>query len=608
MCGFIGLVGRHDNIAIDLLKDVLAHRGPDAFDHFSDGQCLLTHHRLSIIDLSAQANQPWVNPTTGNVIVFNGEIYNYKELKTKYSSINWTTASDTEVILKLFEVNGPSFVHELNGIFAFAIYVPAQKKLLCYRDRLGIKPFYYLLDNDKFYFSSEIKGILSLRPSKDINYQILRDYIDAGLLEHNQHTFFKGIVKLMPGHCLICDTVQVNIRTQCYWDITHVKEKQIKDPLEEVYALLEDAVRINLVSDVEIGLSLSSGLDSTLLYYLLKKQGADRMRCFTYGFDEKDYDEVAFVKNNPAFTSTALHSVYLQSGRMLEDLNQAIKFFEGPLGGLGTLGVYTMMKDVRQSGIKVMLAGEGADEIFGGYKYYYPAYFHDIRDQQDKLAQELAFFNQYHGTTYKLGDGKFNQWINESVNFQGVRAPDASSLEQCLSSAYLKELTVDQEIMAPQVIGSSMLRRLMAHDLKCIKLPKLLYFQDRASMANSVETRVPFLDHRLVELMYQVPSSWLINQGVLKFLPKKILENYFNVQMQRKIKHYVATPQREWLKNDLYDSILQLLEEGVLYQRGLIDVDRFRQIYAQYRDSKDLGNSFFIWKMINLEYLLRRFF
>jgi asparagine synthase (glutamine-hydrolysing) len=296
---------------------------------------------------------------------------------------------------------------------------------------------------------------------------------------------------------------------------------------------------------------------------------------------------------------------------MLESVKSAIYYFEAPLGGVGTLSAYQLMQLVRDVGIKVLLSGEGADETFGGYKYYYYAYFRDLYEggEISVLQRELDAFLRTNGDDLKIGSADFRKLVlNETAS---VRAPDGTSLggEGFLGPLLLeRETEIERErIGAEKLQQGGHLRRVMFDDLTRLKLPKLLWFQDRASMAWGIETRVPFLDHRLVEYVYRLSPRWIIRNGVSKYLAKRLLRRFNGLDSVSGVKHYVATPQREWLKGPLYDTMNRYLDEGYLAKSGLIDYKGWKRAYAEYACSPTLGNSFFVWKMINLEGLLQQF-
>jgi len=598
MCGFIGFTLDKD---LDKYKNILKHRGSDSVSVYRDHNISLLHNRLSIIDLTEDAIQPMVDSDNGNVIVFNGEIYNYKELKKRFR-LNCKTHSDTEVILKLYAKLGKNFIDQLKGIFSFVIYDNKSNKLLAFRDRFGVKPFYYKLEENNLSFSSEIKGILD--EGIGINYQAVYEYLEFGLLQHNKDTFFSGIYSLNASHYIEYDLSTKKFEKNRYWDVSDNEQNVYNDHeiLEYTYELLNDSIKLNLVSDVEVAISLSSGLDSTLLTKLAQNH-QQQFKAFTFGFAEQDYDEVIKVKENFALQNLDLYPVYLKSEQMLDALQESIYYFESPLGGLGTLSAYNMIKEVREQNIKVILAGEGSDEVFGGYQYYYPAFFSELSNKE-VLRKELQFYNDKHGSDIKLDSQEFQNWVRFS-NTKKVLAPDGTTATNSHCGNYFDDYKQQEDSLSEKF--SSKLHNVMYQDIFQKKLPKLLHFQDRASMAHSVEARVPFLDHDLVSFVYSLPVNYKIKNAETKYLLKEVLRKKFAYHESRITKHYVATPQREWLKDSkIRDQIIETIRHGVLMKNNLINFDKFYKEYMAYSKSIELGNSFFVWKIINLEYFMEQ--
>lgn len=593
MCGFIGFTEKVD---LQSYRDTLGHRGPDYVGFYQDERVSLLHNRLSIIDLNPEANQP-MEDGCGNIIVFNGEIYNYAQLRSAYA-LECKTRSDTEVILRLYEKLGKDFVNELNGIFAFVIYDTKRKKLMLYRDRFGVKPLYYVQNKDNFAFASEIKPLLKY--GNGFNMQMIFEYLEYGLLNHQNETLYENIVSLPQAHYAEFDLDTQRFEVARYWDIgTEKLDISEKEALEQTYALLNDCMRLNMVSDVEVAVSLSSGADSTLLTHLVQQNG-QRLKAFTFGFDDKDYDEVLRIKQNPVFEAFEHFPVYLKKADMLETLKEAIHFFETPLGGLGTLSAYHMTKEVKRQGIRVLLTGEGSDETFGGYQYYYGSLFRDLTGTP-LLAQELEAYNRKHGKTLAIGTKEYDEFVGLSEKIR-VMAPDGTSALASHVGEALKTYRLEGRQGSTKF--SDYLSNVMYVDMFQKKLPKLLHFQDRASMGNSVEARVPFLDHRLIQFVYSLPSQYKIHRGETKFLLKQILRQKTGYQEIGGVKHYVATPQREWIKDrDMQNQILETVRQGVLVRDKIIDFDAFKKDYDIYAGSSELGNSFFVWKVINLAFM-----
>lgn len=596
MCGFIGFTEKKD---IKKYKNILYHRGPDNISFFINDNISLLHNRLSIIDISDKANQPFVSET-GNVIVFNGEIYNYKEIKKKFN-LDCKTFSDTEVIIKLYEKIGLDFVNYLNGIFSFVIYDKQKRKVFLFRDRFGIKPLFYKFTKNSLSFASEAKALLS--DNIEYNEQTLYDYLEFGLLTHNENTFFTNIYSLKAAHFMEYDLFSKKFEINRYWDIElkefYLNENEI---LEKTYELLNDSMKLNLVSDVEVAISLSSGTDSTLLTKLAQNY-QQKFKAFTFGFEEKEYDEVRRVKENFDLSNLELYPVYLKKQEMLKELKESIYYFETPLGGLGTLSAYNMMKEVKKHDIKVILAGEGSDEIFGGYQYYYPAFFSDLKDE-NQIKQELEFYTKKHNKNIKFNSKEYQEFL-KLIRLNKVLAPDGTTSIHSHIGKGLENFKHNIDFKINKF--KSNLSNLMYQDMFIKKLPKLLHFQDRASMANSVEARVPFLDYRLVEFLYSLPSEYKIRNGETKYLLKQILKEKLNYKEKRKTKHYVATPQREWIKDKkIKNEILEIVRYSKLNKLEYINFNKFVKDYEKYANSSELGNSFFVWKIINLVYLMEQ--
>ena len=549
---------------------------------------------------------------TGVVIAYNGEIYNYRELKAQLRGESFRSQSDTEVILRLYLRHGMACGKMLRGMFAFAIWDPRSRTVHLCRDRFGIKPLYYHYDGDALVFSSEIKGLIALGVPVKLNLHVVYDYLKYGRTAHTAETFFNPIRSLEPGTVLSLHDGQIQKTT--YWSPLNITPEQEppRDIEEKLWELLQETLGLHMISDVPIGISLSSGLDSQFIVRLLSRIGCGEFHTFTFGYDEPEYDEIIRVQRVKFPLPLTQHYLRTRPEEMLGSLQHAIYYFEGPLGGLGTLSAYRLMQVTRDVGIKVLLSGEGADETFGGYKYYYYAYFRDLYEsgQTALLQRELEAFARTNGQRLEMGSADFQrQVLNDTA---AVRAPDGTSLggDGFLGPVLLEWAEEDacQAGKTEKMQRHGHLRAAMLRDLIEFKIPKLLWFQDRASMAWGIETRVPFLDHKLVEFVYRLPANWIIRDGVSKCLPKRLLQRYGSVDYSSSVKHYVATPQREWLKGPLYEVVNRYLDEGCLARSGLVNYTRWKRAYAEYTRSPELGNSFFVWKMINLEAMLQEFF
>ena len=609
MCGFAGKIGARSSASeISAAQRTLDHRGPDGDGVWQDGEACLVHTRLKIIDLSESGAQPMVDAATGVVIAYNGEIYNYQGLRREFPPDLLQSNSDTEVILRLYLREGINCVRHLRGMFAFAIWDPRDRSLHLARDRFGIKPLFYGYSGDAVVFGSEISSLLALGMRHQPNLGVMMDYLSTGRVAHSAETFFAGIRSLDTA-----TTASLRggvLTTTRYWSPRelYVEENVDDDPEERLWALLQDSIQHHMVSDVEVGISLSAGLDSQMITRVLAATGRDDIHSFTFGYDEPGYDEVAPVEATDFGISLKRHAYRMRPETMIDDLEEAISTYEVPLGGLGSLSAWRLMQVAREKGITVLLSGEGSDEAFGGYKYYYFARFRDLyeRGETDALRAEVAAFELTNGERVVLDEPRITGRERGDVE---LRAPDGTSLggNDFLTPAASRMHTNSSDASLENG-GCENLRGAMLRDLTELKIPKLLWFQDRASMSWGVETRVPFLDHKIFEYVYRLPPIWFIRDGISKYLPKQIMKKRFGIDSDNVVKRYVATPQREWLKGPLFDPVTRYLENGILAGSELIDYAAFYRAYDSYARSQDLGNSFFVWKMLNLEALLRQFF
>ncbi len=598
MCGIAGVYGKE--ITINQIKDCqvdLKDRGPDNSDYYKKDNITLIHTRLSILDLSSLGNQPMRDELSGTILIYNGEIYNFNELQKKIDpSLNET--NDTRVLLKLFIKYGKDCFKMLRGMFAIAIWQEKEKKLTLVRDRFGIKPLYYAFVKNVFYFGSETKVINTLGVDKNLDNKSIKNYLVNGILENNNNTMFENVKTLEPGTILSINNKGLTKET--YWSVHNYSYQKIKK--NEIYESLRDkldeVIKLHLLSDVNVGLTLSSGIDSQiLLKYLLKFK--TEVTSYTYGYDEKIYDESKFVENNYENNQIKKFNCILNPKNLIHELSEAIEYFQTPLGGLGTLSLYHLMKKVKKTGTKVILSGEGGDEIFFGYKYYFYAYLLDLKNN-NKL-------NEFHNEIYEwekktgedLNESKTNSYLLEDKIY-GSLAPDGTQLSsKSLEGDFLKDVSLE----GIEVYKKNHLMNINFLDITKKKLPKLLMFQDRCSMSNSVESRVPFLDHELYDLIRSVDTSHHIKNGVLKNMLRNELDSSLTNNDEKK---YVAAPQREWLKNDLYEEINEIILDGYLVKNKIINKNIFFDNYKKYKESNILGNSFFIWKVLNLEILYNK--
>lgn len=580
MCGIIGVAGKiPEERVFTHARDVLAHRGPDGSGTYHDVKegIALGHRRLSIIDLSDAGKQPMYSHDGRFVITFNGEIYNYLELKEELAkSYSFSTKTDTEVLLAAYAVWGKKCLDRLNGMYAFAIWDKKERALFCARDRLGIKPFFYHHAPDgTFYFASEIKGLGALGVLYVPNEAVIYDYLYHGFYDHSDQTFFKGIECLPSGHFLEWKNGQVTLRK--YWDLadihppeTVLSEKEVKDRFEE---LLGDAIRLQFRSDVPVGVSLSSGLDSNGLLYFAEKKIARVPHMVSMCFESDMYDE---CKLTDEYLSTAQHErwhrTYLAPEDVFARIEEMVGVEDQPFGGVSTTGLLFLYEQARKAGLTVLLDGAGLDELLGGYKYY---------------MLDVA--------------------SNRKIPVSGKVTQDAT-------------VHIDPSILSPEFVAEyehrkvcfetpfeSALQNAQYRDIKHARLSRDLRFKDHASMHVGRELRVPFLDHRLVEFCFFLPVYYKIRGDEQKILVRDIFSGYVPRLVCARPKGSFPAVQVEWLRQKYYrDEIASLLGSSSFTSRGFYDYKKLMaKVDAFYAGVGE--NSFFLWQCINLELWFRKF-
>ena len=609
MCGIFGLIG--GSVPARTIAEVfrlLAHRGPDDEGTLALPNGVLAHTRLSIIDLTAGGHQPMTSADAALSITYNGEIYNYVELRTELEpDYRFRTRSDTEVILAAYERWGERCVERLRGMFAFGLWDARRQRLLCATDRLSIKPLLYHADGARLVFASEVKPLAAvgvpLRPDR----RMLFEYLRYGLLDHSTHTLFEDIKQLRPGTYLLFEDGQATVHR--YWDLIDQGDEPWRgdESLDALRQLFEEAVDLHLRGDVEPALSLSSGLDSNLLRAVIQRDGRRRgLQCFTFCFDGTPYDECRRVQPIIAGADIRHHTTNITPTDLLGRLERLIQAMEGPVGGLGIFGYWLNSEHVADRGLKVLLDGQGSDEGFAGYKYYYGQRLAALAVAGDPVALqvELDAFNRVHGSDLRYPSAEFATFVRRDDPASLMKAPDGTRLASDYLSADFVEAYGTEPELLPAPFADPV-KTAMYQDLFYLKIPKLLRFQDRCAMAWSIEVRVPFLDHVLLEQLYRTPSAMLLAGGITKALLRQIGARYLKPIEEPKL--YVAAPQREWMKGELAPRVAELIDGSTLASDGYIDVRALRKQYQDYRSSTELGNSFFVWKFINLELWYRTF-
>ena len=594
------------------------HRGPDddgVYIH-EKGHTGFAHRRLSIIDLKT-GRQP-MNNGEGHIICFNGEIYNYVELRQELSDYRFHTTSDTEVILAAYNRWGEDCVLHLRGMFAFAIWDDRKQTLFCARDRFGIKPFYYALVDEVFYFSSEAKTLLPFIKEIKTNLNALKDYLAFQLCLDGK-TLFEGIQELLPAHRMTITGSQMRIDR--YWEVYYRPDfdhtqKYFTERLRE---LLADSVRVHTRSDVPIGSYLSGGLDSSAVAALAMKyrERNDEFMAFTGKFSYGElYDESMYARALAEACGITLHEIDIKSADFLESISKVIYYLDYPVAGPGSFAQYHVSKLASQHR-KVVLGGQGADEIFGGYVRYLLAYFEQciqgaingtLTNGNFIVTYESIIPNLVALQNYKPLIREFwREGLFESLDKRYYRLINrAPTLENEINWNALGEYSPFETfntIFHGKNVGKESYFDMMTHfDFKTL-LPGLLQVEDRMSMAHGLESRVPFLDHEIVEFAATMPSDIKFKDGTLKkILLDAVGGDLPKVITGRKNKMGFPVPLNEWLQGELKDFILDIFSSREAKKRDYFNT---KAILDSLNNEPQFGRK--LWGLLSLELWHREF-
>lgn len=626
MCGIAGIISstrKPYQAELQRMGEALGHRGPDDEGFFTADQVGFVHKRLSIIDLIT-GRQPMSNDNSTVTVVFNGEIYNYLELRLELinKGHHFITSSDTEVLLHLYEEYGTGFLSMLNGMFAFAIFDQNDDRIFAARDHFGIKPFYYVFNKDEFVFASEPKAILSIRPEYcQPDEKALYDYVMFQFCLHEK-TFFRGINKLLPGYYLVVDHISSSpsIRVNRYWDIEFSLDREHTEEyfIDKLMMLLQDSVRLQLRSDVPIGFHLSGGLDSSTITCIASRLNGIKMKTFTGAFDDGlEYDETEFAREVSRFAQTEYFEIRPTAQDFAETISEIIYRMDEPSAGPGVFPQYFVSK-LASRHVKVILGGQGGDELFGGYARYLVAYLEQCLKGAiletneegkfvvtlDSIIPNLPVLREYTPllqSFFKSGlfedmDRRYFQLINRSPNSAQYYSEDLLSIGHTYDSFE----TFCEIFNAPDT--KSYINKMTYFDMKTL-LPALLHVEDRTSMSFSLESRVPLLDHRIVELMATIPPNIKWKGGQSKYLFRRAVETLLPGKvMNRKDKKGFPVPLSKWMQGELKGFTYDILLSKKARERGVYNMQNLeRAVVLSGKYDREL------WGLLCMELWYQRF-
>ncbi len=624
MCGITGIYyfDKQRTVNFSQLKkmtDIIEHRGPDDEGHYIDKNVGLGHRRLSIIDLTPDGHQPMCNEDASIWIIFNGEFYNYLDYKDEIirKGHQLRSRSDTEYMLHLYEDYGFDMVHKINGMFAFVIWDSKKQILFAARDRMGVKPFNYYIDNEKFLWGSEIKSILEHENvDKTIDNLALSDYFSFMSIPAPK-TIYKKIRKLEPGHRLIISGT--DIKNEKYWDLKAETNNYKSDGyyLDKFESLFADAVNLRMISDVPLGAFLSGGVDSSAVVAMMAKNGVKDIKTFSIAFkDQQKFDESIYAKQVAEQFQTH-HTEFNLSGKYIDILPKLAWHFDEPFAVSSAFAVYYLSKMTREH-VTVALSGDGGDELFAGYPFRYT---HDTRfDSIEKIPMPLRKFILWTTSltalkgenSFALKSRKARDYFKMAIkNRDDAFIDNFSYFDATLKGNLFNENiwgelsnydsnSVYKKYYSKQIKGSRLFKRQLG-DIKTSLPDEMLKKVDNMSMAVSIESRTPFLDYRLAEFSTQLPDHLKLNGMNGKVIVKKTMEKYLSNDILYRKKHGFNVPFGEWVKNELKDYINEILSEKNIKDSGIFNYSYICKIIELHRSGKyDYSNQIYMILMFEI--------
>jgi asparagine synthase (glutamine-hydrolysing) len=610
MCGICGFYGFTDKNVLKRMVNILSHRGPDDNGFYTDENISLGHTRLSIIDLSERGKQPMSNEDGTIWITYNGETYNFMDLRNDLEKKHdFYSNTDTEVLIHAYEEYGIDFIKKLRGMFAFALYDLENKKLILVRDPIGKKPLYYYWDGNDFIFASEIKAILETGIKKEINLDGLCAYL-AYQYTIGRNTMFKGIKKVLGGELLIFDIKKKEMEIKRYWDIKEYIINRSEDYFVKMLkSLLEESAKLRMIADVPVGAFLSGGLDSSSAVALARPLVAYDFHTFSMGFET--FSELNYAKIVAEGLDTVHHEIVLDAEDVMKEIEKIAWHYDEPLGDSAIIANYFLAKEARKY-VKVVIAGEAGDEIFGGYSgynvnlklynfYKLPAFIRTILKKTislsplkgDPFKNKIEFYLNY------AAQKNFNI---AHVYTGRVMSDDEITWYTSQNLSYTKNLVVfpNSRIKEP-------LNRMLALDCKNLLPERFLMKADKATMANSVEERLPLMDKNIVEFAFQIPPKFKIKAGKGKYILKKAVEDLVPRAIFERKKTGFGVPDIYWIKNELREVVEQKLSEGELI-REMFDSRKIEKLMTNYGTSRFGHPSILVWNLFALELWYEQFF
>ena len=608
---------------LETMRDVIRHRGPDDEGIFISRNVGLGHRRLSIVDVAA-GHQPMTNEDGSLRITYNGEIYNHADYRESLEARGhvYQTRCDTETILHLYEEYGSACVDYLRGMFAFAIWDERKQELFIARDRLGVKPLYYVHTEDgSLYFASEIKSLLAARAvSPEINYSVLPDYL-ANHSPSGEETLFRGVKRLLPGHVLTWRDGEVSIRR--YWDVEFAKDVETKDDqtyIRQWSDLFHESVRLRLMADVPLGMFLSGGIDSSAIAAVMSGMVNEPIKTFSVAFAEREANELEYARLIAEAYKTDHHEILVSPEQFFDALPRLVWHEDEPLAHPSSVALYFVSQLASQH-VKVVLTGEGSDELLAGYGRYRRTMLNlSLGRKYNKLTPSLARDTIRKQIEQMEPSGRVRQKLMrtflvlptslESIyfdNFAVFSAPMQQHMFTRETNERIRSIDPYAELrrLVAKTSDLSLLDGLLYADMKTY-LHELLMKQDQMSMATSVESRVPFLDHKLVEFTAKMPDRMKLRGGTTKYVLRASMKGVLPEKILSRSKMGFPVPIGSWFRGPFKRVIDEYVVSDRALSRGIFAPDFIRELVSRHQAGEDHSER--LWALLNFEIWLRRFF
>ena len=568
MCGFLCIVGKDLRRIVSDEKLIKAskkhiHRGPDSQDHYIENEFKCYFRRLSIIDLNKRSNQPFHSEDGRYVMLFNGEIYNFKILKKELISLGqkFYTEGDTEVLIRSFQTWGKKFIKKIRGMFSICIWDKKLKKFFAYRDRFGIKPLYYTKYKNSYFFSSEIKDIVFLLKEKKFkeNKKIIKNYLANSFLNDTEETFLSEIKSVKPGY--LVEISNLNISFERYWKLKYSEKNDLNR--KEIIQKFSESLELHNISDVPIAYTLSGGIDSSLITGISKNfKNFDKNTKFFSIIPKNTVDESFWI--NSTVKKFNLNHYYIKSKKKnFDDYKKFINFQDEPVQTASAYYQYLLRKKIKDHKIKVLMVGEGADEVYGGYRrslYYYLKFLNLNRKDLIKFISLSSIFMQ----------NTVNKILTDYLKYKNTIDNGFSDIEDLTYKKLLNYKNLNKYFLdIPENSNNFFKDALISHMTKR-DLPYVLRMEDRSSMSQSIEARVPFLDHEMIEYAYSIKTEYFMKNAQNKYILRNCFKKFFSKEvLKRKVKSASPGDNSIFIFNDFYGDFIDLLNSK--YQNNYFD-------------------------------------